>query len=495
MFYLLLVSGAALFAAGAVLAAQARIIEAGLPIPRAALGLLAAFAVARGASDWAELGAVVEARGGGAETVATLHVVLLATSFALLLGFALVLLGPDRRRSSVVPAIGISALAAWGISLTALLQSAHTVAPPMVEVFTRWLLGLPASVCAAMTLLALARSLELESWVGSRLVRGAGLAFLVHGTADAVGGLPGIVHAAWPLAAGVLGGGFGLVIGIVETGSAAAMAVLLSEAFVFQTSQRLRREESHLRDDFIALIAHELGNPVAALELAAERLDISRRGGRAIDTRLAGDVKACALTLRRMITDLLDTSRIHACELETTPTVIELRPVLERAAQVASAHDPGRPQVTLSCPDDLPPVVADPARVDQILGNLLTNATKYSAPGSPVAVAVEPGDGRVTLQVANEGPCIDPGEASRIFSRHYRAHAATRGTARGLGLGLYVARALVEAQGGRIWVDSRDRRTVFCFTLPTLAEAPGATLAVAPSAALASGDDRSLAVQ
>jgi signal transduction histidine kinase len=81
---------------------------------------------------------------------------------------------------------------------------------------------------------------------------------------------------------------------------------------VFQTSRRLRREETHLRDDFIALVAHELGNPVAALELATERLDMTRRAARTVDARLSEDVRACTLTLRRIVTDLLDTSRVHA---------------------------------------------------------------------------------------------------------------------------------------------------------------------------------------
>jgi signal transduction histidine kinase len=467
MFYLLLVSGAAFVAAGALLSAQARIVDVGNAIPRSALGLLAGFTVVRGASYWVEM---ADLSGSAGPAVAALHVVMLALAHALLLGFTLALVGPRARRSSVVPAIALSALFAWGVSLAALLESAHaagrTVPPATVEVFTRWLLALPASVCGAIALLGVARSIEIESWVGSRLVRSAGLAFVVHGLADALDGMPAVLHWSWPFGATVSAPTAQLALEAVEAWSAVAITILLSEVFVFQTAQRLRREETHLRDDFIALVAHELGNPVAALELAGERLELTRRAGRAVEPRLAGDVKACAVTMRRIVTDLLDTSRIHARELDTNPSAVDLGPLLARAAEVASAHEADRPPVAVDCPDGLPPVLADAARLDQILGNLLSNASKYSAHGSPVALAVERGDAHVTIRVVNEGSGIEPGEVSRIFSRSYRAHAAACGTVRGMGLGLYVARALVEAQGGRIWVDSREHRTAFCFTLP-----------------------------
>ncbi len=480
MFYLQLFSGAALVAGGAVLAAQARVIEAGLPMPRLALALLAAFALSHGASDWTEMAGLVDgaSAGGAAATLSTVHVVLLATSFALLLGFALTLLGPAPRRFSFAPTVAFTALATWGVGLVALLQVSRgadrTVTAITAEVLTRWVLGLPASVCAAMGLLALAPTLELESWVESRLVRAAGLAFLVHGAIDALGAIPDALHGPWPIDLSL--GGTTRYLGspaleILETGATATIAILLSEAFVFQTSERLRREETHLRDDFVELVAHELGNPVAALELATERLEMTRRAARTVDARLAEDVGACTLTLRRIVTDLLDTSRVHARQLEIAPAPVAVRPALERAAEVAAAHLGTARPVVLACPQ-LPPVLADPARLDQILGNLLTNAAKYSASTSGVVIAAEAEGGKITIRVVNEGPCIDRGDASRIFSRHYRAHAAVRGAARGLGLGLYVARALVEAQGGRIWVESHDRRTAFCFTLPQAAPAP-----------------------
>ncbi len=468
MFYLPLISGAVFVAAAAVLASQARIVVAGNAIPRRALGLLAAFAAVRGMTHWAEIAVLVDGGtlGGPATAAAMVRVALLAASFALLFGFALALIAPEARRSSRVPAIAASALVAWGISLAALLGSAHVAGRSLpsdtLVASTRWLLEVPANVCAAIALFGFARSIELENWVGSRLVRGAAIAFVVHGLSDALEMLPPF-GASWHSGAGVL---WHDALEVVGVASSAAIAFLLSEVLVFQTAQRLRREETYLRDDFIALVTHELGNPVAAIELAAKRLELGCTAARSLEPRLSDDVRACTVTLRRIVADLLDTSRIHARELAIAPTRVDLRPVLERAAAIASARAPDRPPVAVTCPAPLAPVLADPARLEQILGNLLSNASQYSSPGSPVALAAEQGDGRVTLCVLNEGSSIDPGDATRIFSRHYRAHAADRGGARGLGLGLYVARALVEAQGGRIWVDSRVRRTAFCFTLP-----------------------------
>ena len=189
MFYLLLVSGAALVAGGAVLAAQARVIEAGLPMPRVALALLAAFALSHGASDWAEMAGLLDAATGrgAAGTLATVHVVLLAGSFALLLGFALTLLGTAPRRFSFAPAVAFTALAAWGVALVALLQASRgvdrTVSAATAELLTRWVLGLPASVCAAMGLLALAPSRALRP--------------VQHGVEAGVGLASARCHAVW----------------------------------------------------------------------------------------------------------------------------------------------------------------------------------------------------------------------------------------------------------------------------------------------------------
>lgn len=121
---------------------------------------------------------------------------------------------------------------------------------------------------------------------------------------------------------------------------------------------------------------------------------------------------------------------------------------------------------------DLPPVLADPDRLERILGNLVTNALKYAPEGTPVCVTLDRGDGVVIVSVADQGPGIEPDEVPHIFERYYRTQA-TRTSHEGLGLGLYITRGLVEAHGGRIWVESRlGVGSTFSFTLP-LADSSG----------------------
>ncbi len=127
--------------------------------------------------------------------------------------------------------------------------------------------------------------------------------------------------------------------------------------------------------------------------------------------------------------------------------------------------------VRLEPPGPLPTVVADPVRVEQVLTNLLSNAGKYSPPRTEIVLEARVGPGEVTLSVTNAGPGIPAHDLPRIFSRSYRTSAARAGRAPGLGLGLYIARGLVEAHGGRIWAESEvGKRTTFSFTLPRARE-------------------------
>jgi signal transduction histidine kinase len=116
---------------------------------------------------------------------------------------------------------------------------------------------------------------------------------------------------------------------------------------------------------------------------------------------------------------------------------------------------------------EVPPLEADPARLEQVLVNLLSNAAKYSFPETEILVEVEPREREVMVSVTNLGQGIPPEEQEAIFTRFRRARAATEAGVPGLGLGLYITKGLVEAHGGRIWVESEvGKSTTFRFTLP-----------------------------
>ena len=127
----------------------------------------------------------------------------------------------------------------------------------------------------------------------------------------------------------------------------------------------------------------------------------------------------------------------------------------------------------------LPLANADPVRVEQVLANLVDNALKYSPNGGPITIRITGGADELTIGVSDRGVGITPEQAERLFERFYRVDSTLTRTTRGVGLGLFICRSLVEAQGGRIWVDSQPGQgSTFWFTLPVFAEA--AEVASAP---------------
>jgi signal transduction histidine kinase len=125
--------------------------------------------------------------------------------------------------------------------------------------------------------------------------------------------------------------------------------------------------------------------------------------------------------------------------------------------------DTGR--INVEIPEGLPKVSADPDRLERILVNLASNAIKYSSPESDVLIRAESNDAEVIVSIADRGIGVHPEDISHLFERFYRAKGARK--AEGLGLGLFITRLLVEAHGGRLWVESElGKGSVFYFTLP-----------------------------
>jgi signal transduction histidine kinase len=123
--------------------------------------------------------------------------------------------------------------------------------------------------------------------------------------------------------------------------------------------------------------------------------------------------------------------------------------------------------VTVSESSDLSPVFADPLRMEQVLGNLLSNAAKYGQPGTEIAIGLDRRGDEIEISVTNHGCGIPSDEIPRLFDRFYRSKSQSRTNLPGLGLGLYISKGLVEAHGGRISVESMTgETTTFRFTLP-----------------------------
>jgi PAS domain S-box-containing protein len=233
---------------------------------------------------------------------------------------------------------------------------------------------------------------------------------------------------------------------------------------VFQDISLLKELE-RVREEWTSVIAHDLRQPVTVITAYTDLLARSVASTPQVQA-YADHILASAQQLKRMIADLLDASRIETRRLKLECQPIDLgalvRAIVERAAASMEGHE-----VSVTRQGELPTIEGDPARLEQVLVNLLSNAAKYGAPGGPIEVQIAVEETDVQVAVCNQGVGIAPDERDAIFTRYYRAKNAPGRRVAGIGLGLYIAKGLVEAHGGRIWVESiPGETTTFRFTLP-----------------------------
>src|SRR5262249_30243103 len=146
---------------------------------------------------------------------------------------------------------------------------------------------------------------------------------------------------------------------------------------------------------------------------------------------------------------------------------LDLREEARRVADALAPSMPARP-IRIEADTTVPLVRAEAHRFEQILGNLISNANKYGIPGTPIDVEIRGGDGEVRAAVTNEGEGIGAADVPHVFDRCRRCPLPKKATG-SLGLGLYIAKSLVELHGGRIWVESEPGRTTrFTFSFPAL---------------------------
>ncbi len=262
--------------------------------------------------------------------------------------------------------------------------------------------------------------------------------------------------------------GMGLLITAREVPTASEHEAELREANEHLLAAGLRQMELlEQREDLLSAVSHDLRNPLTVIQGQAQRLkrgleqglppDRLRAGAEAIDT--------AARSMNAMIQDLVDQARLEAGQLRMDLMPVDLGATLPRLiADHAEALQAGRIQLQL--PPDLPPVCADPGRMERILLNLLSNAIKYSAPGTPITVSARQEGRFVITSVTDRGPGIPPEQMPRLFQRFYRTEAGGE-RREGVGLGLYISRKLVQAQGGEIWAESEvGVGSTFSFSLP-----------------------------
>nr|WP_259371984.1 ATP-binding protein [Caldimonas mangrovi] len=236
------------------------------------------------------------------------------------------------------------------------------------------------------------------------------------------------------------------------------------------------------KDQFLAVVSHELRSPLSAIT-GWVRLAKSGKLDAPMQQRALDTIERNAQLQGQLIEDLLDVSRIVSGKLRISPRPIDLAPIVEAGADAARpmAQTKGVDLVT-SIDNSAGTVNADPARVQQIVWNLVSNAVKFTPRGGRVQIGLSREGMHVRLHVADTGAGIDPAQLPYVFERFWQADAAMRQERSGLGLGLSICRNLVELHGGSIRAESAGlgRGAVFSIEFPLVVAAVGTTVVAVP---------------
>jgi K+-sensing histidine kinase KdpD len=225
------------------------------------------------------------------------------------------------------------------------------------------------------------------------------------------------------------------------------------------------RQADELKNTFMSIVSHELKTPLALIKgyVSTLRREDARWDRKIVEESLAV-IEEEADRLSLMVENLLDASRLQAGGLALKRSDVNLPELARRLAERMQTQT-SRHTIVVDLPPDFPIVLADEDRLVQVLSNLISNSIKY-APDGEIRVAGQVRPDFVVICVTDEGPGIAPQDIPHIFDRFYRAPEMARHT-KGAGLGLYLSRAIIEAHGGQIWVDSRrDSGARICFSLP-----------------------------
>jgi signal transduction histidine kinase len=247
----------------------------------------------------------------------------------------------------------------------------------------------------------------------------------------------------------------------------AAGALQQGRATADMLAEKTRLEE--MQNTFVSIVSHELQTPVAIIKSYAATLAREDAVWPAETIqRVSRNIEEECDRLTRLITDLLDLSRIQAGRVAMRVGSVDL-PLL--SAEVIDQLAPRAPRHSLrsSFPPSFPIVRGDQDQLRRALFNLVQNAIKYSPEGGEVLVVGEvPSRDRVLVRVVDYGIGIAPGDEERIFERFHRADTRLSRTTAGVGLGLYITRSIVEGHGGRIWAESDgpNRGSRFTMSLP-----------------------------
>ena len=245
-----------------------------------------------------------------------------------------------------------------------------------------------------------------------------------------------------------------------------------------------RKALERLREDYLGLVSHDLRNPLGTIALRAETLvrSLDERGLER-ELRDAELIAECADRIGSMLDELVEATRLESAQIDLHVECVDLIELVSRT--IERAVPPGeRARFDFRRGSPSVRVNGDARRLERVIVNFLTNALKYTTPGTPIVVRAGLEDGRTVVAVSDAGPGLAPADAARVFDKYHRTHSA-RQRADGLGLGLYISKLVVEAHGGRIGVDTTPAAgSTFYFSLAAV-DSPVAS--ARPAAASSTG--------
>src|SRR5437773_5218912 len=250
----------------------------------------------------------------------------------------------------------------------------------------------------------------------------------------------------------------------------ASLAIENAKLYTEQVEARRKVEDlSRLKDEFLSIASHELRTPVTSIKGYTQ---LAKTLIHENDLRTSEEYLDIALDqidrMSRLILELLDVSRIETGRLEMRREAIPWSAFVREVVQRHHTAFRDR-RFHIAIPEMRMVVEGDRDRLEQVLGNLIENAVKYSPDGSEISIEVKPKYEQVITSVCDLGIGIPADEIGQVFERFHRGRQVSSTNYGGLGLGLYIAREIVERHGGTIWVESKEGSgTTFHFALPAL---------------------------
>ena len=249
---------------------------------------------------------------------------------------------------------------------------------------------------------------------------------------------------------------------------------LREKTALLESNRRKLLELDHLKSDFVSMVSHELRTPLTSIIGFARTLQTLPLGA-AQHKKYLGIIEAEGKRLAEMVEEYLDVSKIEAGTLSLRLTTIDIQRLIQEVAE--PLHLSSHVRIETRIDPTVPTLIGDQDRLKRVLLNLLANAVRYTAEGTAVEVSASSEDHGICFRVKDHGPGLTLHAQECVFDRFYRGTDAITERTRGSGLGLPIAKAVVEKHGGRIWVESEPGQgATFLFWLPL--QPPGSQPAV-----------------